>query len=53
MKNVGNFSKALKWEVEIAVRVTLQLQFTLGAVRDVVSSVLLGMQFRDHTLQFC
>lgn len=33
MKNVSNFSKALKWEVETAVRVTWQLQFTLGAIQ--------------------
>ena len=33
MKNVSNFSKTLKWEVETAVRVTWQLQFTLGAIQ--------------------
>jgi len=33
MKNVSSFSKALKREVETAVRVTWQLQFTLGAMQ--------------------
>lgn len=33
MKNVSNFSKALKGEAETAVRVTQQLQFTLGVIQ--------------------
>lgn len=52
MKNVSNFSKALKWEVETAVKSDSAAPVHSGSNSDVVSPVLLGMQFRDHTMPF-